>query len=89
MHPVPLAAGERADLLLLVGPGEVEAGHVGTRVDRAATQHNLLLPARNFLPDRLVRVEGFAALVYISQLDRAAHRQLAGVGFLLVDDYPK
>jgi hypothetical protein len=35
VHPVALAAGENADLLLLVGPGEPELGAVGARVHLA------------------------------------------------------
>ena len=35
VHAVALAAGEHADLLLLVGTGKVERGAVGARVDLA------------------------------------------------------
>ena len=74
---VALAAGERADLLLLVGAQEVEAGDVGARVHLRAAQLQVIAAAGDLLPDGLLGVQGVAALVDVGQLDRLPDAQLA------------
>ena len=55
MHPVALAAGELPDLLLLVGAAEVEQRAIGAAGDLAAAEIDLVAPAGDLLPDRVVR----------------------------------
>src|SRR5690606_3544270 len=87
MHAVPLAAGEDADLLLLVRAAEVEPRAVGARVDRhAAPELDLVEPARDLLPDRLLRVERVAGLVDVGDLDRLPDLERARVRLLLPGD---
>ena len=74
VHAVALAAGELADLLLLVGALEVEAGHVGARVHLAVADLDLVLAAGDLLPDGLVGVQRVARLVDVGQLDGVAER---------------
>src|SRR6266446_5680217 len=57
MHPVPLAARQGANLLLLVGALEVEIGEIGARIDLALAEQDDVLPARDFLPHVLLAVE--------------------------------
>ena len=86
---VPLAARQRADLLLLVGADEVEAVDVGARVHLALAQHDRLLAAGDLLPDALFAVQGVPALVDVAQLDGLADLDRAGVGPLLAGDQPE
>ena len=44
MDTVALTTGQRADLLLLVGPGEVEGGHVCAGIDCLCADVDLLVP---------------------------------------------
>src|SRR5215813_12300819 len=89
MHPVPLAARERRDLLLLVGALEVEGGAVGARIHLALAERNDVLPAGNFLPHVLLAVERIAGLIDVAEMNRFADLDRALVGFFLSDDHAK
>jgi hypothetical protein len=73
VHAVALAAGERADLLLLVGALEVEPRHVGARVDLALADLDLVVPPV-ISSQTSCRVERVAALVDVGELHRLADR---------------
>src|SRR5207302_11252238 len=60
MHPVALAAGELTDLFLLVGAAEIEQRAIGAARDLAAAEIDLVLPARDLLPDGVVGAERIA-----------------------------
>src|SRR5438270_4487012 len=60
MHPVALAAGELTDLFLLVGAAEIEQRAIGAARDLAAAEIDLVLPARDLLPDGTVGAERIA-----------------------------
>ena len=57
VDPVALAAGQHADLLLLVGALEVERGDVGPAVDLPAADLEQVVAAGDLLVDGLVGVE--------------------------------
>ena len=57
---VALAAGEGADLALLVGALEVEAGRVGARVHLPVADLDVVVAAGDLLPDRRLGVERVA-----------------------------
>src|SRR5262249_39861440 len=57
MHAVALAAGELADLLLLVGALEIERRAIGARIDLALAELQLIEPAGDFFPYALLAVE--------------------------------
>ena len=82
VEAVALAARELADLLLLVGALEVEAGDVGAAVDGPVAERDLIGAARDLLPDGLGRVEVVARLVDVGELDGLAEPQRARVGLL-------
>ena len=68
-----------AHLFLLVGAGEIESGHIGPGIDLPVAELRSFLPVGNDLPDRLLRVEGIAALVHIGQLHGLADPDGAGI----------
>src|SRR3546814_16353216 len=72
VHAVALAARQLADLLLLVGPAEVEGAHIGTCRDLMLAEIEAVVAARDFLPAVVVGVEMVAALVDVPQADRLA-----------------
>jgi hypothetical protein len=69
VHAVALAARQVADLLLLVGALEVEGADIGAGIHLALAEHEDVVAAGDFLPDRLVGRERVAALVDIAELD--------------------
>ena len=83
MHAVALAARELADLLLLVGAAEVEQRAIGAAGDLAAAEIDLVLPAGDLLPHRVVGAERIARLVDIAELDGLADAETAGIGLFL------
>src|SRR5437868_8799571 len=87
MDTVALAPGEPAHLLLLVGPLEVEAGHVGPSVDLATSDEQAIDTSGYLLVDRALGIEGVAGLVDVGQLDRGADGEGAGAGRLLTRDH--
>ena len=81
---IALAARQRPDLALLVAPLEVEPGHVGARRDGALAELDLVVPAGDLFPDRLVGAKRVARLIDVADLHRLAEPQRAGVGLLPV-----
>ena len=86
---VALAAGQRADLALLIGALEVEARGVGAGVHLPLADLDLVEPAGDLLPDGLLRIEGVAGLIDVGELHGLAEPQRAGVRLLLADDHPE
>src|SRR5688572_25078752 len=82
-----LAAGQRADQLLLVAALEVEAADVGARLDLDLADRDDVRAARHLLPDVLVALELLAALVHVRDLHRVADVDLALVRLLLARDH--
>ena len=80
--PVPLAAGELADPLLLVGAAEVEPAHVRPGVHLTLAELERVLAAGDLLVHRLRSVECVAALVHVGELHSLADHQLPAVGGL-------
>src|SRR5215468_1102659 len=89
MHAVALAAGERADLLLLVGALEVERRAIAARIDFLLAEQDQLVAAGDLLPYRLLAVERVARLVDIAEMYRLADGDGALVRLLLVGDHAK
>ena len=89
MDPVPLAARQLADELLLVGAAEVERRHVGPGRELALADLDDLGALGDLLEHRLVGVQVVAALVDVAQLDGVADRDRPGVGRLLADEHPE
>ncbi len=71
VHAVPLAARQIADLLLLVGAGEIEPGHVGPGVDLAAAHFDRVVPAGDFFEHRVVGGQSVAVLVDVAHVRRS------------------
>src|SRR5580704_8985150 len=89
MHAVALAAGERADLLLLIGALEIEGGAISARIHLALAEEDDIVAAGDLLPDRRSAVERVARLVDIAELDRLADLDCALVRLLLAGDHAK
>src|SRR5258707_13843313 len=87
MHAVALAAGQRADLLLLIGALEIERGAIAARIHLALAQKNKLVATGNLLPHRLLAVEAIAGLVDIAEMHALADRNGALVRLLLGGDH--
>src|SRR5262245_28729310 len=87
MHAVAFAAGERADLLFLVGAAEVEAVDVGPGIHLFAAHFEVVVAAGDFLIHGLLGFERVAILVNVAQLDSGTDSQLAAVRLLLPDDH--
>src|SRR5262249_5193901 len=86
---VSLAAGELADLLLLVGPLEVERGDIGPRGDLPLAERHLVEASGDLLEDGVLGVQGVTVLVDIRGDDAVANAKTSGVGLLLADDHPE
>src|SRR4051812_36778720 len=86
VDPVALAAGELADLLLLVLALEVEGADIGAGADLVLAEAEHVAAARDLLPDVLAGVEVVAGLVDIAQANRLADPDRAGIGLLLAAD---
>src|SRR5580704_14060649 len=89
MDAVPLAAGELADQLLLIGAFEVETSYVAAGMDASLAHFENVEPAGDFLVHRLFRVERVARLVDVRKHDGLAHAQGSGIGLFLPDDHAK
>src|SRR5712691_12676909 len=86
MHAIALAAGENADLLLLVLTGKVESRDVGARRHLARTELHDIRASRDLLEDALVRIER-AILIDVGDPHRVADANESRVGFVLSDDH--
>src|SRR6185369_12321910 len=89
VHAIPFAARQRADFALLLRALEVEPRDVGAGRDLALADLELVLPAADLLPDRVVRIERIAALIDVSRLHRVAQAQRATVRLLLTGNHPE
>src|SRR3954471_20640200 len=87
MPAVALAARQRADLLLLVGPAEIECRAIGARIHLALAELKLIEAAGDLLPHGLLAVERIARLVDIAELHRLADLDAAFVGLLVAGDH--
>src|SRR6266568_1603539 len=87
MHPVALAAGELADLLLLVRAAEIERRAIGARIDLALAEREQILAAGDLLPYAVLGLQRVARLVDVAELDRLADADCSGVGLLLAGDH--
>src|ERR1700678_4657349 len=86
MHAVALAAGELADLLLLVRALEVERADIGSAIHLALAERDEVVAAGDFLPDVLLAVERVARLVDIAELNALADVDRAGIRLFLPSD---
>jgi len=77
VHPVALTARKLADLFLLVGAAEVEQRAIGPAGDLAAAEVDLVLAARDLLPNGLVGRQRIARLVDIAEPDSLADAETA------------
>src|SRR5207237_6254671 len=89
MHAIAFAAGERADLALLLRALEVEPGDERARGDRPLADHQLVLAAGDLLPHALVRTERVAALIDVARLHGLAETQRPRIRLLLPRDHPE
>src|SRR5258708_14445024 len=87
MHPVALAARERAHLLLLVRALEVEGPTIGARIDLALAKRQHVEASGNFLPHCTFAVESVSRLVHMAELARLADLDGAPVGLLRTSDH--
>src|SRR5215472_14851688 len=87
MDPVALAAGELADVLLLIGALEIEAGDIGAARHLALAELDDVEPVGDLLPHGLVGPERVARLIDIAELHGFADAQGAAIGLLLADDH--
>src|ERR1700733_12232698 len=87
MHAVALAAGELADLLLLVRALEVESPHIGAAVHLALAERDDVVAAGDFLPNIPFAVERVARLIDIAKLDTLADLDRARVWLFLTGDH--
>src|SRR5215207_3498357 len=87
VEPVPLATGQHASRLLLVGALEPERGDVGPRGHLDVADLDVVEAVGDDVPQRLLRVDAAAVLLDIRQLDRLADLDLAVVGLLLADQH--
>src|ERR1700733_2256569 len=87
MYPVTLAAGQDADLLLLVTALEVERPDIGAGGYGALADIQHVGATADLLPDALVAVQAIARLVHIAKLDRVADPQRATIRRLQPRDH--
>src|SRR5690606_41620237 len=80
--PVAHAAGDDADLLLLVRAAEVERGHVGPPVHLPGADLQPVLAPGDLLVDRPLGVERLARLVDVGHVHRRTHPDGPAVGLL-------
>src|SRR5258708_1679552 len=77
VHPAALAAGQRAQLLLLVGPPDVEPAEVGARGHLELAHGEDVRAGRDEFPNGLAGLERFARLVHVGHLHRRPDAYLA------------
>src|ERR1700688_3966140 len=87
MHAVALAAGELANLLLLVRALEVEGADIRSAVHLALAERDDVVAAGDFLPDVFLAVERVARLIDIAKLNALADLDRARVRLLLAGDH--
>ena len=89
MDAVSFPSGEHRHLFLLIGPGEIEAGHIGARIYLPLAELNGIISAGNDLPDGLVRIEDIAALIDVCQLYGFSDLEGARIRLFLPGDHPE
>src|ERR1700678_3684409 len=87
MHAGGLAAGELADLLLLIRALEVEGADVGSAVHLALAERDEVVAAGDFLPYILLAIERVARLIDIAKLYALANLDRARVRLFLPSDH--
>src|SRR5215472_9030643 len=87
MDAVAFAARELTHLLLLVRSAEIEQCAIGAARHLAAAEVDLVPAVRDFLPHRVGRNQGVAALVDITEPDRLADPEGPFVRDLLAGDH--
>ena len=88
MDPVPFAARQVADELLLVGPLEIEAGDVRAGVELAAPHVERVVAAGNLLEDRVFAgSRASRILIDVAEFDRVADAKNALVGLFQAHDH--
>ena len=80
MQAVHLASREVGDLLLLIGPLEIEHRDVGARGNLPLSHHDPVLAARDLLEDGARGDRAVAILIHVGEGDRVADREPTGVG---------
>ena len=88
MYAVALAPGEDTNLLLLITPGEVEAGNIAAGIDQLVTKHHLILATGNLLKDRLVAIER-TVLINVSEFNRITDLEAAAIWLFLAGNHAK
>ncbi len=86
VHAVAFPARQVLDLLLLIGPGEVEAGAVAASIDLGLAQHDRVLSLGNDFIHRLVGIER-TVLIDVAELHCFADPDCSAVRLLLADDH--
>src|SRR5262249_45176444 len=87
MEPVAFSTREIADLLLLIGALEVEAGDVGATVHLARADLHEIDATGDLFVHRLRRLECGARLVDVRELHGRTDGEDTGVGLLLPDEH--
>jgi hypothetical protein len=89
VHPVALAAGNLAHLVLLIRTGEIELGHIGAGIDLSGAEPDGFLAFGDDLKNGLVGIKAVPGLVDIGQLDRLADADGARIRLVLAGDHPE
>src|SRR4029078_1515829 len=87
MHAVALTARQRANLLLLVGPLEVERGTISARVHFLLAEQDYVIAFGNFLPNGLLAIEAVARLVHVAETHRLTDLDRTLVRLFLSGDH--
>ena len=73
MQTIPFPTGKDTAFLLLVGTGEIKLRKIGTGIDLFAADADKIVPARNHLINRFLRIDILVRLVGITDTDGLAH----------------
>ena len=82
MDAIPFTSGQDTNLLLLIGPAEIEPIHIGASINFPATHFQRVMPARDFLVNGFLRIQGRAGLIDITEFHGFADTQQSGIRFL-------
>src|SRR6266700_7335193 len=89
MHTIAFAARQCADLLLLIGPLEVERGAIAARIDLALAEQDQFVAAGNLFPNGFLAVEIVARLIDVTEVHALTDGDRALVRLLLPGDHPE
>ena len=87
VQPVALTARQHPGRLLLIGTLETEGRHIGAAGHLEAAHLDVVEPVRDDLPDVLLGIQPFPALVDVADLDGLTDLQGARIRLLLADDH--